>query len=82
MTNLRPMHPGTILREELVEDVRLHGLIDRYFHMFPVKTPLDDILDGRASITPEAAECIERATGVSHAFWLNLQQQYDEWKRE
>jgi len=37
-----------------------------------------DLLLGYESVTPEIAESLHKATGVSVSFWINLQNKYDQ----
>jgi len=38
---------------------------------------LNEIVNGKRGVTPDTALRLERATGMSASFWLNLQQMVD-----
>lgn len=41
---------------------------------------VSEIINGKASITPETALQLERVLGVPARFWLKREQQYQEWR--
>ena len=41
----------------------------------PVKT-INEIIEGKAALTPETALQLERALGVPASFWINLERNY------
>lgn len=68
--------PGNVLAEALTErgwtQVELARRINR-----PVKT-INEIVRGKASITPETAIQLELAMGIPARLWLNLERRYAE----
>lgn len=76
LKGLRPMHPGEMLREDVLptlglpkaEIVRRLG-IDRQ--------TLYDILAERQPVTPAMALRLGKLLGNGPDFWMNLQQRYD-----
>lgn len=42
---------------------------------------LDQVLEGKAPITKEMAESLNRGFGISGQYWLNLQSIYYRWRR-
>jgi antitoxin HigA-1 len=73
---LPPMHPGELLREEILpaldrsktEIARLLGVSRQTLH---------DILAGRKSVTPMTALRLGKLFGNGPDLWLNLQKRYD-----
>lgn len=76
IAGLRPMHPGELLREDIlpalgrskVEIAKLLGVS---------RQTLYNILDEKAPITSPMALRIAKLVGSSPEFWLSLQQAYD-----
>ncbi len=73
---LPPVHPGEILREDLMSPLGLsiNGLARDL--RVPV-TRISEIVNGRRSITADTALRLARYFGSSPQFWLNLQAAYD-----
>ena len=73
--NMRPIHPGEILREELAET----GLSANAFAQalgVPANR-ISGILNGQRSITADSALRLSRYFGTTPEFWMNLQSAYD-----
>jgi len=70
-----PIHPGRILKRELVaRDLSANRLA------LSLRVPsgrISDILNGKRSISPETALRLARYFGNSATFWVNLQSRYD-----
>lgn len=76
MSDLPPIHPGDILREEFLEPMG----ISAYRLAKDISVPLTRItaiLDGKRSITADTALRLSRYFGMSERFWCNLQANYD-----
>jgi addiction module HigA family antidote len=73
---LEPIHPGEILREELMQPLGLsaHALA---MELRVPATRIGDILRGRRSITPDTALRLARYFGASPDLWIGLQSDYD-----
>lgn len=73
---LPPVHPGEILREEVLVPLGLsaNGLAREL--RVPV-TRINEILHGRRSITADTALRLARYLGTTAQFWMNLQARYD-----
>ncbi|MDE0335730.1 MAG: HigA family addiction module antitoxin [Defluviicoccus sp.] len=71
-----PIHPGVTLREDFMEPYALsaNGLART---LAIPQNRVSDIVRGRRGITADTALRLERAFGVSAAFWLNLQSHYE-----
>ena len=78
---LPPMHPGELLREDVIpalgksksEVARLLGIS---------RQTLYDILSERQPVTPAMALRIGKLCGNGPTLWLNLQRNYDLYKAE
>jgi antitoxin HigA-1 len=74
--SLPPVHPGEILREDLMGPFGLS--INRLARDLRVPvTRVSEIVNGRRSITADTALRLARYFGNSPQFWLNLQAAYD-----
>lgn len=75
-THQRPPTPGEILSEDFLKPI---GITQRDFSQrIGVSLPrVNEIINGKRGVTPDTALRLERATGMSAAFWLNLQQIVD-----
>jgi len=70
-----PIHPGETLREDLDELGMSTAELARQIEV-PVNR-ITEILNGRRSITGDAALRLGRYFGTSGEFWLNLQKLYE-----
>jgi len=78
---LPPMHPGELLREDVlpavgrpkVEIARLLGIS---------RQTLYDILEEKQPVTPRMALRLGKLFGNGPTLWLNLQRRYDLWQAE
>lgn len=70
-----PIHPGTILADEL-EFIGVNGtqLAER-IHVPPNR--ISQILKGKRAVTADTALRLAKAFGTSPGFWLNLQKAYE-----
>lgn len=73
---LPPVHPGEILREDVMVPLGLsaNGLAREL--RVPV-TRINEILHGRRSITADTALRLARYLGTTAQFWMSLQASYD-----
>lgn len=76
--NRPPTHPGEMLFEEFVKPLELTQaeLARRLGVSYP---RLNEIINGRRSVTPDTALRLSRVLGMSADFWLGLQQDWDLW---
>ena len=73
---LPPVHPGEILREDLMKPQGLS--INRLARDLRVPvTRISEIVNCRRRITADTALRLARYFGATARFWLNLQTQYD-----
>lgn len=71
---LRPVHPGEILHEELLE----RGITQKAFAAQIGMRPshLNELLHGKISMTIAIADRIQEVLGIDSQSWMNLQTQY------
>lgn len=73
---LPPVHPGEILKEDLMAPLGLS--INRLARGLRVPvTRMSEIVNGRRSITADTALRVARYFGTTPEFWMNLQAAYD-----
>lgn len=77
-TNRPPTHPGEMLLEEFLKPLEItqSAFAVRLGVSFP---RLNEIINGRRSVTSDTALRLARVTGMSADFWLGLQQDWDLW---
>ena len=75
MNAMRPIHPGEILKDELIEINMTANAFANELHV-PANR-ITSILNGNRSITADTALRISRFFGTTPEFWLNLQTAYD-----
>jgi addiction module HigA family antidote len=71
-----PIHPGEILFEEFLKPLA----ISQYKLAKDISVParrINEIVQGKRSISPDTALRLSRYFGLSERFWLNLQSRYD-----
>lgn len=73
---MTPSHPGDFIRTEVIEDLGLS--VTKAAEILGVRrATLSDLLNGRASLSPEMALRIEKAFTVSMDMLLRMQAWYD-----
>jgi antitoxin HigA-1 len=73
---LTPIHPGEILKEDVLEPLGLS--VNQLAKALAVDTPrLNEIIRGRRGITADTALRLARYLGTSPKLWLNLQSDYE-----
>lgn len=78
---MRPIHPGEILREEFL--VAFEMSANALAMELHVPAPrINDVVRERRSITPDTALRLARYFGTTPQFWLNLQSSFDLRKAE
>jgi addiction module HigA family antidote len=70
-----PIHPGTILGDELAELNMSPAELARELHV-PANR-IYQLLAGKRSMTADTALRLQQWLGVSAAFWMNLQKRYE-----
>jgi len=75
-TKLAPIHPGEILIEEFLKPME----VSQYRLAKDISVParrINEIVQGKRSITPDTALRLSKYFGLSERFWINLQARYD-----
>jgi len=75
-TKLAPIHPGEILMEEFLKPME----ISQYRLAKDISVParrINEIVQGKRSITPDTALRLSKYFGLSERFWVNLQARYE-----
>ena len=73
---LQAIHPGEVLMEEFLKPMG----ISQYKLAKDISVParrINEIVQGKRSITPDTALRLSRYFGLSERFWINLQARYD-----
>ena len=76
MKKLPPIHPGEILSEEFLLPMKISQ--SRLAKDIGVSTQtIDEIVQGKRSVTPNTALRLSLYFSLSERFWLNLQTRFD-----
>ncbi len=77
--NVRPTHPGVMLREDFLPE---YGLtVSGFARSLRVsRQTVNDLLRERRAVSPKMALRLSRLFGNSPEFWLNAQRAVDLWK--
>ena len=71
-----PIHPGEILLEEFLKPMEISQYrLARDIHVPPRR--INEIVQGKRSVSADTALRLSRYFGLSERFWLNLQARYD-----
>jgi len=76
-----PVHPGEILREDVLPALRL-SVTHAAKQLGIARQTLHRILAERAAVTPEMAVRLGKFCGNGPGVWLRLQQTHDLWHAE
>ncbi|BAF72739.1 HigA family addiction module antitoxin [Sulfurovum sp. NBC37-1] len=76
MKKITPIHAGEILLEEFMQPLGLsQNALAKALHITPRR--INEIVNGKRSITADTALRLARFFGNSAEFWMNLQNKYD-----
>ena len=76
VTQLELVHPGEILKEELMAPLGLSSnALARALGVTPAR--INDVVRGRRGITADTALRLARYFGTDAQSWMNLQDQYE-----
>ena len=79
--NLPPSHPGEILREMFINELKL-TITEVATGLGVSRVNLSALVNERAGISPELAIKLSEAFGNTAQFWVNLQKNYELWHAE
>lgn len=74
----KPLHPGLIVKDALIDNTEL-SITEAADHLGVTRTTLSRLLNGHAGISPEMALRLSKFFKTSVESWLNIQTQYDVW---
>ncbi|MBT3388243.1 MAG: HigA family addiction module antidote protein [Desulfobacula sp.] len=75
----KPIHPGEILREDVIKPLGL-TVTEAAKRLGVTRKTLSLLINCKASLSPEMAIKISKATKTSPESWLNMQTKLDLWK--
>ncbi len=78
-SNMPPVHPGAVLREDILKEMKL-SITKTAENLQVSRKQLSEVVNEGAAISAEMAVRLEEAFGVSAEFWLDMQKAYDLWK--
>ena len=74
----KPTHPGTVFLEDVMKPLNLS--VTEAARMLGVsRKALSEFVNGKASLSPEMALRISKATNTSAESWMNMQQKLTLW---
>ena len=74
----KPTHPGEVLLEDVIDPLGL-TLTEASRRLGVSRKTLSAVVDGKASLTPEMAIRIGKATKTTPESWLYMQAKLDLW---
>ena len=76
--NRRPIHPGLVFLEDFLIPLGItqKEAAERIHVSYP---RMNEIVNGKRTVTPDTALRLARFTATEPEFWLNLQQAVDLW---
>jgi addiction module HigA family antidote len=72
----KPPHPGRIVRQECIEPLGL-SITEAAERLGVKRQTLNNLVNGKAGISPEMSIRLSKAFGSRPEVWLGLQMQYD-----
>ena len=81
ITERKPVHPGVLLKEDVLVPLGL-SVTDAAKDLGVSRKALSELINGKASLSPDMAVRIAKATNTSPESWLNMQVKLDLWKSE
>ena len=76
--NPKPLHPGIVLSEIYMRELNLNQSQLAELHGCSPKK-INEIVNGKRSISPHFAIELERTIGTSAEMWVRMQAEYDLW---
>ena len=77
----KPVHPGTILKEDVLVPLGL-TVTEAAVALGVSRKALSELINEKASLCPDMAVRIAKATNTSPESWLHMQITLDLWKSE
>ena len=79
LTQRKPTHPGKVLREDVIKPLGL-TVTEAAKRLGVTRKTLSALINCKASLSPEMAIKIAKATETSPESWFNMQSKLDLWK--
>jgi antitoxin HigA-1 len=79
MRKRKPVHPGAVLKEDVLKPLGL-TVTNAAMNLGVTRKALSELIHEKASLSPDMAVRIARATHTSPESWLNMQEALDLWK--
>jgi addiction module HigA family antidote len=80
-TKRKPTHPGFLLKEDVLIPLGL-SITEAATDLGVSRKALSELINERASLSPDMAVRIAKATNTSPESWLNMQTKLDLWKSD
>jgi addiction module HigA family antidote len=77
----KPTHPGEVLREDVIKPLGL-TVTEAAKRLGVTRKTLSELLNCKASLSPEMAVRISKATRTTPESWLYMQAKLDLWNAE
>ncbi len=77
----KPTHPGEVLREDVIKPLGL-TVTEAAKRLGVTRKTLSELLNCKASLSPEMAVRVSKATRTSPESWLYMQAKLDLWNAE
>ncbi len=81
MKKRKPVHPGVLLREDVLVPLGL-TVTKAAIDLGVSRKTLSELINEKASLSPDMAVRISKATKTSPESWLNMQLKLDLWSSE
>ena len=81
ITKRKPTHPGLLLKEDVLIPLGL-SVTEAANGLGVSRKTLSELINEKASLSPDMAIRIGKATRTSPESWLNMQSKLDLWKSE
>ena len=79
--NVKPSHPGTVFRIEVLEPLGI-STTEAAKRLHVTRKALSEVLNGKASLSPVMAKRWAKFTNTSVTSWYNMQANIDVWEVE
>jgi addiction module HigA family antidote len=77
----KPVHPGNVLKEDVLAPLGL-TVTEAATDLGVSRKALSELINEKASLSPDMAIRIAKATNTSPESWLNMQSKLDLWTSE
>jgi addiction module HigA family antidote len=81
MNKRKPVHPGNLLKEEVLVPLGL-TVTEAATYLGVTRKTLSEFINEKCSLSPTMAIRIAKATRTSPQSWLNMQTKLDLWETE